>query len=359
MIKNKKLTTLFLIIFMVIALLGAVIALLYMGNSVGGANDGNGIGGANDIIKPTISEQAKKELEADKLPGIEHFKDPDWARNFSLRTKVGNLRTLEFKPSAEKPLWDIGQNDSKFEIYGSPLVTTDDGGLEYRNEGKLMRLYQDGTDTALRLEVYGDKEYDRPRQDGEPWPHLLVGTSLGDPATPIVEYTQLRYSMDVKINYCDNKMGDVYDPNRGWCAQTTAYMTLQNLNKESPGYGDYIWFGVPIFDSRCEFPGAFTLLDEGGKHDATGKSIYVMGDKEFLENNYAGVNPKDGEWAHCTVNVLPHALTALKVAQLQGHMKNTKVEDLYLGGFNIGWEVTGTFNCSMDLKNISLKGITE
>jgi hypothetical protein len=32
----------------------------------------------------------------------------------------------------------------------------------------------------------------------------------------------------------------------GQAAQFLAYLTVQNLNRQSPGYGDYLWFGVQM-----------------------------------------------------------------------------------------------------------------
>ena len=40
-------------------------------------------------------------------------------------------------------------------------------------------------------------------------------------------------------------------------------------------------------------------------------------------------------------------------------MKNSELADLTFGSFNVGWEMTGTFNAGMQLRNISAKYATQ
>ena len=290
------------------------------------------------------------------IEGKQYFTDLQFSRGF-----LSDSNTyLKFDDNSQTPMWALGQNDSKHLISSAKMVVNTDGSREYTNLGKTIRMYDSYGSKALQLAVYGDKEYDRPRQDGEAWPHLLIGQVLSKRVlTPIHKYDKLIYSMDVKIGNVENCMSkEDYEPG-AHCAQTTAYLTIQNLQSGSSGFGDYIWFGIPIYDSRSTFPAEFYLLDEGGKHDATGKIIYVLGGQDFLDRQYGGINPADGEWAHCEVDILPFVKQALETAQKAGHMKNTTFSDLRIGEFNIGWEVTGTFRCSMDIKNISLIGVTD
>ena len=146
-------------------------------------------------------------------------------------------------------------------------------------------------------------------------------------------------------------------------AVSTAYLTLQNIDEDSPGFGEFIWFGIPIFDSRHRFPDPFRLIDgdpeEDSERKATGAVIDVLGGETFLQNNYGGVNPADGEWATVTVDILPYVRETLVEAKAKGLMRHTEVEQLGMGSFNIGWEIPGVFDCSMELKNIQLTGYME
>lgn len=290
--------------------------------------------------------------------GYQYFKDMNFEKGLRVRPidSTGSAGILNFgDDSARSSLWTLAQHFSKYEIIGTALKTNADGSLEYANTGKMIRLFKDNGKNALRMELYADKEYAHPRQNGEGWPHILLGQDfVSYSKKKIGSFKTLNYSMDVRINYAENKMGSDYDPSLH-CGQTTAYFTIQNLVGGSEDYGDYIWFGIPIFDNRKTFPEPFHLVD-GGKSDATGKLIYTLGGSDFLESSYNNVNPKDGKWAHCEVDMMPYIKAAVLIGQQQGFLTHTKYEDLSVGSYNIGWEVTGTFNCSMDVKNISLIG---
>ena len=49
----------------------------------------------------------------------------------------------------------------------------------------------------------------------------------------------------------------------------------------------------------------------------------------------------------------------LAEAQAKGLMRRTTFEQLGMGSYNIGWEIPGVFDCSMELKNIQLIGYME
>lgn len=291
------------------------------------------------------------------IDGYEYFQDNGFLTGIKLHPVDTSKKPVVvnfINDDVMMPFWSVRQWWSRFEITDAELKKSEDGLKYYKDDGKLFGMFQNQGANALRLEVYGEKEYLSPRKNGEAWPSLLLECDFTKiTAKKIASFERLVYSMDVRINYAENKMGKDFNSSMH-TGQTTAYFTVQNLNRESKGYGDYIWFGIPIFDARYEFPTAFHMQD-GGKADATDKLIYVMGGPEFLRTYY-DKNPKDKEWAHCQINILEHIKAALKVAHLNGFMKDTTYEDMRIGAFNIGWEIQGTFNCSMDIKNISLMG---
>ena len=297
----------------------------------------------------------------------EYFKDPNFSRGIDMGCANYGLNSyfrgnIYFNGNTSASPWWVGaQNFSRFEIIGTSPTNLGDGLFGYRNEGKLLGVYTD-TDgsTAMRMEVYADTEFVQ-GEERINWPHLLIGAEFNQTVkTKIANYDSLVYSMGVKINSCENMMSaEEYDDSKH-CAQTTAYFTLQNLDRDSKGYGEFIWFGIPIFDNRSDFPGSMCIIDGDPNADsdrgATGAVIYVIGGEDMLEEIYGGVNPKDGKWATASIDILPYAKAALQMAHTKGLMTNTKWEQLCVGSFNLGWEVTGVFRCSMDVKNISLIG---
>lgn len=265
-------------------------------------------------------------------------------------------RTFRFEPvtTNQKPKWSISQIFSKFDIVGPEPQWFDDGSYGYINEGKRISMITDAEgDRALRLEVFGQVEY--PKDEvRDNWPHLLLCYEANTgPLTTTLD--KLVYSMDTRILYSESGFKEGETLTNHNVSQTTVYFTIQNRNQASAGYGEYYWFGLSVFDCRYEFPSTFQHLDIGSEDRlATGQLIYVVGGQDFLEEKYGGVNPRDGEWAHLEVDILPYLRQGLEEAQKNGLMQNTTFEDLGIGGFNFGWEVPGTVNCAMEMANIQL-----
>ena len=44
-------------------------------------------------------------------------------------------------------------------------------------------------------------------------------------------------------------------------AQFQLYITIQNGNHASPGFPDYLWFGVPMYDARTDLPKRYAARD--------------------------------------------------------------------------------------------------
>ena len=300
---------------------------------------------------------------------VEYFKDPDYRRGIDIA--CANYRLDKFfrgnvyfsGERDQQPWWVGAQHFSRYEIIGTEPCMKN-GMFGYHNDGKSLAVYQDvDGHEVIHLEVFGDREYVPGEKRGN-WPHLLIGGEfLEQTPVRIHTYRSLTYSMGVRIVYCDNKMTpEEYDPVKH-CAQTTAYLTLQNIDRMSPAFGEFIWFGIPIFDSRHDFPAPFRIIDgdpeDNAERGATGAIIYVLGGEDFLQKYYSGVNPAAGEWAGLSIDILPYAREALKAAQEKGLMRRTSFEQLGVGSFNIGWEVTGVFNCAMELKNIQLTGMVD
>lgn len=310
----------------------------------------------DDPAKVTVDVPTLQKLEGSKTL----FDDSTFAyglRVDSFADKNGNKkrRTFRFEPtvSNKKPVWSISQFASKYDIVGTEPQWFEDGSYGYQNEGKRLAMVTDADgDRALRLEVFGQVEY--PKGEVRPdWPHLLLCYEVN--TTPCVSsINKLVYSMDTRILYSQSAFAEGETPTNANVSQTTVYFTIQNRNAESAGYGEYFWFGLSVFDCRYDFPANFHHLDVGEDREATGQLIYVIGGDELLNNGYGGVNPKDGEWAHLEVDILPYLRAGFEKAQENGLMQNTTYEDLGVGSYNFGWEVPGTVDCAMEMANIQL-----
>lgn len=266
--------------------------------------------------------------------------------NDSDGTAVADVFHFVMEPS--EPSWRIAQWGSRFSLAGTKPVFNGKT-VEYKNQGKLFSRTQNDDGTAsLTMEIYGGNEYENPRKYGEFWPHILVEQFFT--GLPVLnEFDSLELFLDWKVGFCENLMGTQTDKELH-TAQITAFFTVHNLNEDSKDYKDFIWFGIPIYDYRYPAYPEFYGID-GGKEGASGKLIYVVDGAKIYNGEV-----KVGETYHIKHDILPFITEALTRAQTMKFLTGTKLEDLHLTSFNMGWEVTGTFNCSFTFSGLSLNG---
>ena len=142
------------------------------------------------------------------------------------------------------------------------------------------------------------------------------------------------------MNFCVNKMGNDFDPGLH-TAQITQFFTIQNRNENSPHFGDFFWFGLPLYDYRYPDIEQYAAEDLG-KDDATKKFIFSVASREL----YQGAM-HDYQWISIEKNILPLIKNAFSTAQGRGYLQGTNFEELCLTSMNIGWEVPGTFDCGI------------
>lgn len=256
--------------------------------------------------------------------------------------------TLDFGGDGSHPVWMIAQWQSKYDLADTPLSTNDDGAVGYENEGKKVYLYPDH---SLWLEVDASNEYDHARINGEMWPALLIAQSIGEEGGfSIGRSERLDFSMELKIEKCENKMASgTYDPSIH-TAQSPFFFLLVNGNINSPDYSQRIWFGLPSFDYRFS-----TTRDIEVVIWDIGTQTYIY---DVPESKIWGkVTLQDGEWHETHIDIKPLIARALSVMRSKGIFKNTTLDDLKITDMNFGWETPGTFDAALRVRGISLKSV--
>ena len=97
---------------------------------------------------------------------------------------------------------------------------------------------------------------------------------------------------------------------------------------------------------------------DGGKADASGLFIYMIPsrgftDTDFVENGQI-VASEDGEWMNIDIDVLPYIKRMLNLAQEKGFMLGVTLDTVVIDGMNMGWEMPGTYDGEMWIKDLSL-----
>jgi len=273
----------------------------------------------------------------------ELIKDNHFQEGFILwEPKPGkHVRYGELKgPEAQGPVWGLSQWSSKFPLAPSSLVRMA-GALAWSNAAKVITLGLDFSMAANSAVEYGTQA----RVASDPWVHLLVEQEFTEPAK-LSELSSAKLHVEVRLARARNLHQGDYSPDVH-AAQFQIFFTVQNRNKQSKGYGDLLWFGIPLYDNRDRFPKEFKAKDFGG----TAKFIFTPSGQTFMTNS-----THDGDWAVIDKDLLPLMREALETAWSRGFLKASKgVEDYGIGGMNMGWELPGTFEVEMRVRNLSLK----
>ncbi|MCA9100332.1 MAG: hypothetical protein KDA63_04225 [Planctomycetales bacterium] len=284
--------------------------------------------------------------------------DPTFERGFAvLAPTPGALvvqGNLQWDASAGPPVWQLGQWDSQSMIVGVTPTQRPSGAWEYANADK--QIVAGGGPAAaesdLILTINGQSEYGGTfRGVNDPWPALLVQQSISEPgghlssqAPSIAEMASLDFQIDARLLYDDRITTDEYDP-AIHASQYLIYYTVQNLNPSSTGFGDFLWFGTALYDDRYDVTGEVVLVD-----GFTQKLIYGVGIEPFTSEKIA-----DGEWVTVAGNLLPHMKAGLQEAWSRGLLLDSQdFADYKIGGMNMGWEMPGMNDASMQIRNYSV-----
>jgi len=140
-----------------------------------------------------------------------------------------------------------------------------------------------------------------------------------------------------------------YSPNVH-AAQFVTTVTVQNLNRESAGYGDFLWLNIPQYDDRRSVTARLVMPDQ-----ATKKLIFTVPGEAL-----SGQSAHGGEWVTYDADILPFIKEALGEAWQRDFLADSHdLSDYHLGGISTGWEVPGTLSVEMQIRNLSLNVATE
>ena len=116
----------------------------------------------------------------------------------------------------------------------------------------------------------------------------------------------------------------------------------------SADYGLSLWVGVPSFDYRYE-----RLSDEEYVQWDIGTATYIYAIPP--RSIWGDVSFHDREWHSARLDLLPLIRRGVAAMQAKGQFVHTMPEDLELTGMNFGWEVPGTFDAGLQIRNLSIR----
>ena len=247
---------------------------------------------------------------------------------------------------AEPNAWRLAQWSTKHRLEPGSPVTLPGGAVRFGNVAKSLTLGRAGSsDADITFAMEGSAEYGtRARKQNEPWVHLLVEQGFTDPPA-IQDISSARLRISAKLLRSVLHRTPDYSPGIH-AAHIQLFLTIQNLNTKSPGYGDFLWFGVPLYDDRERIPSPCMILD-----DFTRKFIYTPDAGVFTSES-----THDKQWVTIDRDILPIILHGLRTAWQHGYLAASHdLADYRIAGVNLGWEVPGIFDVAAQVRDLSLE----
>ncbi len=254
----------------------------------------------------------------------------------------------------DRPVWRLCQWGTRHSLADAvPVQRLDarDGDavvVENRSKRVVFDVAERPDGADLVLDVSGGEEYgDRARRAGEAWPHLLVEQDARA-NVPLASLESLRLRVDVRLVGFADRMGKKADAGLH-AAQFQLFLIVKCIAPNAPDRGNYIWFGMPFFDSRHEFPPPYRAKD-AGKSDATGKFIYTIDGRKVLPRSLRDSR----EWVKVDVDLLPSIRSGLDEAVRRGYLKRGDPKDYAAVNMNMGWEMPGAFDASVAVRRLDV-----
>ncbi len=280
----------------------------------------------------------------------ELIRDPAFDLGFSvlsLQAGGGEIGRIQPTGTLLEPVWQLAQWHSRFVL--TDFAAPDSGSLCVSNVARRLSLERSpGQEPILTLHLDSRPEYqDQLRRTlSQPWVHLLVQQEIRE-APSLAELTGLRLRFQARLRDAETFRPEGYTPSLH-AAQFQIVLTLNNTRRGSAGYGDYLWFVVPIYDDRYEIPPEYVARDFAVTR---GKLIFNPG-AAALDLPPTRV----GEWLMADIDLRPWLERALHIAWNLGYLQDSRdPADYRLAHLNLGWEVPGLNRVTMDLRGLSLR----
>ena len=275
------------------------------------------------------------------------LKDSKFKSGFKLKglnsIRDGHKEIKLFTLTDRKPDWFLCQWNSKYNLVDGHFIKIGKCYSIY-DESKNLTVNSDG---GIEFELKASKELETPRGESEPWPHLLIEQEILE-NNAVKDLKKIECS--AKINLLEYKdFMSAADKKNYHTVQFVWVITFKDLNPKSESYNSFIWVVLCPYDSRYEFVPLYTHQDMALPN---GEFIYSFCGRDFTDKPL-----KKGGSIELKIDLYKYLDDILASAQSHGFMKNSRKEDLVLNSTNMGFEITGTFDCKIGVENLSI--ITE
>ncbi|MBQ7163832.1 MAG: hypothetical protein IJU84_10325 [Clostridia bacterium] len=280
----------------------------------------------------------------EKYRTVQFLQDGRFAKGFNLR----GLNSVEDNEvckvitygKSSYPVWQLAQWWSNYNLKDG-TESFENGVYSIKDTSKEVSVDTDKGTVTLALD--GSEEFESCNlTPPSMWPHLLIEqTAEGE------YWLKDADEVNVSLRFTVNKSVNLRGGNEGCHAQFAWFIYVVDRNPDSMGYGNFLWFGLNLFDSTKIYTQNTAQQDTAG---GPGNFIYSLGSQTLFENRV-----RVGESAALSINLKDHVAAALETAQANGFMEGTTADDCLISGMNLGWEVFDRFDVSVTIEEIGIE----
>lgn len=287
---------------------------------------------------------------------VELLGDVTFQRGLLLKDRAGQPQPVMWRTNAAPPLWVTAQHHSKSCFADAAFQSITTNGFAFKDAYQCLTIHPANEAADFICGVNGNSEYGGVwRKAGDPWPHLYLEQRISNPhghlgtnSPTLAALSKLDFAVRIKLLQDKKPTGPEYN-RHVHTAHYLFFLTVQNLNRKSKGFGDYYWFGIALYDDRVPVTSLMAMQDKGtAKKKGTDKFIYDIGVKPFTEKVVAG-----GDWVTVEGDLLPHVMAGLQEGWRRGYLADSHdLADYRFGNCVVGWEVTGLNDCAIAVQGL-------
>jgi len=290
---------------------------------------------------------------------VELIADPNFEQGFQIKEEGVAPPPAKWMESAV-PVWQINHHYSKSSFAHTERFQFRRDGLTFEDDYGSLIVHPEDGEADVIVGLNASKEFGGLyRQAGDPWPHVYLSQRIAHPggsgkeSPSIAGMKSLPFSVSVRLLHDQPNRKEGYNRSLH-AAQFLLLFTVQNLNRQSPGYGDYYWLSIPLYDDREPVTALHAMQDKGSpKKKATDKLIYSIGVKPFTDAVVGS-----GQWVTVGGDLLPHMIAGLQEAWKRGFLPASQdLADYRLGSVILGWEVPGLNDVAIAVKDLHANAV--
>ena len=256
--------------------------------------------------------------------------------------------------SLKTPVWTLRQYNSKFNLANS---IKDEGISRYTfslpGNGNLNAkvVSINPARGALTLECNASAEYSGIRCKDQPWIYMTAEAPTD--TLVLAKYKQMPLYMSCRALFYEDCMGFLAEK-AIHAATYRVNFRVRNINRSGNLYGKWFTVSLVLFDNRY-----IGLQTEASLRDARdrdeGEFVYLPSSDRYISSslsNYRLLKPRQS--AEVNADLLAIVKDALDAALAEGRFDETYPAEWEITTCNLGWEMTGTYNASLEVKGMKL-----